>query len=235
MGNFESITGLTGFSEYSYSTRNVCPIYLPSGEPYIFYVEQCPDGAALDYEVIKKIGGESTTVLSPGYTGTEEIPAGLRVLAGHHIKKDGTTKTKWIGYRDRDDPAKILPFMEIYSISVSYKKNTNRLDLFFWANVTSSDYVLENIAIQNSPDNYMVNGTYADKGDVKKQLFHAEGSFVKASINAEIIETLPSEDPSKIDYIPIFNFPTSLSEFTYDSRISDFSGAGGGNFQVIRV
>lgn len=246
---FEKVIGLDEFKDYSYGSRGTCPVYLPSGDPYIFYIEQCPDGSVLNYDVQKTIGGAVTTALQVGYTG-EEIPSGLRVIAGTHIKrqkepdpnapeptpeeqeeldkeKKKLTKTKWVGYRTIEDPSKVVPFFEAYSISVSYKKNINKLDLFFWTNVLSTSdksYDIKNIAIQKSPGNFISNEGAAITGDsIVKQLFHAEGSFIKCGVNAEIISGEKDSD-FPVEYVPIFNTPVSLQVYTKrDAAISDYS------------
>lgn len=253
--NFQDLKnqGLSSFTQGLYNSRKIETVTVSSGDSYMFFVDQCPDGGNLAYDINKMVDGQKMPVAVSGYiedeTGETTIPIGLRTLTGGVLKQDKLPYSglKWIGYKDgKTDNGllKIYPLIELYSISMSYDKNTNKLDLYFWTNIVIPpppqneedpvilpEYGLEFLAIQKEDGSFYVGS--GNQANVRKVMCHARGTFIKGSVNASLYKsTVENYDKvDNVDFIPIFEKPTIVHIFSgNDSKIADFGGSSGSNF-----
>jgi len=227
--------GITDFNRNSYNSRRIENVQLASGDDFLFFVDQCVDGGELVYDITKSISGSYTKAFASSVTGA--LPKGLRVLSGCRRTGDVISGAgiKWIGYKNPSVtavPYKILPFIETYSPSVSYNKQLNQIDLYFWTNLAVSDgetpvYAIENIAVQQEDGVFYYDRSSGDK-NIQKVLCHAQGMFIKGSVNGTLLSEADALYPYKesSDYIPVFENPKILHVYSnQDAVISDFSGS----------
>lgn len=240
---------LADFSNGKYASRQIQAVELPSGEQYIFYVDQIPDGADRRFQIKKTVNGTEADVAVQKIDDEAGLPVGMRTLLGCRTSIDsaGITGPKWIGWKSEDEgdenlPYKFYPFFEPYSYTINYNKAKNQIFLFFWTNLFSmsategedpetEEYRLDRIAYVRTDGTFYFpvsseDQEKVDQNSVHKVLFCSVGKFIKASLDASVLPTSDDNYDFRkcVDYVPIFQKPFIVHSYVgTDSVISDIA------------